>query len=58
MERLLWKKCLFGEEVLILGSGEFRILGTVYRIDSSIRIGIFVYNFRKMFSDLKNVYSN
>ena len=41
----------------ILGSGGFRILGIVYTVDSSIRIGLFVYNFRKKFSDLKNVSS-
>ena len=39
---LLWGKCLFGGKVLILGS-----------IIISIRIGLFVYNFRRIFSDLK-----
>ena len=41
---LLWEKCLFGEKVLILGSGGFRILGIVLgrlnRIDPGIRIGL------------------
>ena len=29
---LLWEKCLFGEKVLILGSGGFRILSIVYTV--------------------------
>ena len=43
------RKVLIRRKVLILGSGGFRILA----VDSSIRIGIFVYNFRKKISDLK-----
>ena len=31
---------------------------SLYRIDSSIRIGLFVYNFPKKFSNLKNVSEN
>ena len=37
------RKVLIGGKVIILRSGGFRILA----IDSSIRIGLFVYNFRK-----------
>ena len=50
---LIWEKVPIWEKVLFLGSGGFCILG----INSSITIGIFVYNFRKKFSDLRNVSS-
>ena len=33
---LLWEKILFGEKVLILGSGGFRILGIVYTVDTLV----------------------
>ena len=52
------------KNVLILGKcayfGKWRISHlrySLYRIDSSIRIGLFVSNFPKFFSDLKNVSS-
>ena len=51
-------------KVLIWGKsvyfGKWRISHlryNLYRIDSSIIIGLFVYNFRKKFSDSKNVFS-
>ena len=33
---LLWEKCLFGEKVLIPGSGGFRILGIVYTVQTLV----------------------
>ena len=50
-------KVLIWGKGLILESGGFRILGKVYTVQTLVLIGLFVYNFRKKFSDLKNVSS-
>ena len=49
------RKVLISEKVLISGWRISHIRYSLYRIDSSIKIRLFVYNFQKNFSDLKNV---
>ena len=48
----IWRKSAFYEKCRIS-----HLRYSKFRIDSSIRTGFFVYYFRKVFSDLKNVYS-
>ena len=51
------KMLIWGESAYF---GKWRISHprySLYRIDPSIRIELFVYNFRKIFSDFKNVSS-
>ena len=33
---LLWEKCVFGEKVLIFGSGGFRVSGIVYTVKTVV----------------------
>ena len=47
---LSWKKCLFRDKVLILG--KWKISHLMYHMEFIIRIGLFVYNFRKNFFQL------
>ena len=46
---LIWRKSAYSEKWRIP-----HIRESLYRIDSSIRIELFVYNFRKQFSNFKN----
>ena len=52
------KKVLIWGKIAYFGKWEISHLRySLYGIDSSIRIGLFLYNFPKNFSDIKNVSS-
>ena len=51
---LIWGESAYLGEIAYFGKWEISHLRySLYRIDSSIRIGLFVYNFSKNFSDIK-----
>ena len=51
---LLWEKCLFGEKVLILGSGGFRILSIV-KLPKNVKFRPALQHFSKI---IKNIVLN